>query len=73
MLSHHGRGVKPNPLCVVPGLLECWLDHLLKEHYGTLKLGDDLLTIEYLLSLFVDCIVSFVTKFSDLFYKYSTC
>ena len=45
VLSHHGRGVKPCPLCDVPGPLDCLLDHLLKEHHGTLKLADDLLTI----------------------------
>ena len=73
VLSHHGHDVKPCPLCDVPGPLDCLLDHLLKEHHGTLKLGDDLLKIESLFSLVVDYNVAFVAKFKDLFYKYSTC
>ena len=63
VLSHNGRGVKPCPLCNVPGPLHCLLDHLLKEHLGNLKFGDDLLMIESLLSLVVDCNVASVAKF----------
>ena len=40
---------------------------LLKAHHGTLILGDDLLKIESLLSLVVDCNVASVAKFRELF------
>ena len=50
VLSHHGSGVKACPLCDVPGPVDCLLEHLLKEHHWALKLGDDLLKIESLLS-----------------------
>lgn len=49
VLGHHGLGIKPCPLCDAPGPLDCLLDHLLKEHHGTLKLGHDLQNIDSLL------------------------
>ena len=68
VMGHHGRGVKPCPVCDVPGPLACLLDHVLKDHWEILDLGNDLLTIESLLTLVVNSIISFVSMFRKLFY-----
>ena len=66
LMSHHGHGVKPCPMCDVPGPLACLLDHVLKDHCEILQLGNELLTRESLLILVVDCSISFVTTFRRL-------
>ena len=54
VMSHHGRGVRPCPMCDVPGHIACLLNHVLEEHCEPLELGRDLRTRESLLSLVVD-------------------
>ena len=72
VMGHHGRGVKPCPLCDVPGPFACLLDHVLKDHWDILELGNDLLTRESLLTLVVDCSISYVPKFRKLFSSLNT-
>ena len=75
VMDQHGRGVKPCPVCDVPGPFACLVDHVLKDHWEILELGNDLLTRESLLTLVVDCNISFVSKFRKLFsfFEHSTC
>ena len=60
-------GVKACPVCDVPEPLACLLHHVLKDHWEILELGNDLLTRESLLTLVVDCSISFVSTFRKLF------
>ena len=59
--------MKPCPTCEVPGPLACLLDCSLKDDWEILELGNDLLTRESLLTIVVDCSISFVSKFRKLF------
>ena len=54
-------------MCDVPGPFACMLDHVLKDHWEILELGNDLLTRESLLMLVVDCSIYFVSKFRNSF------
>ena len=67
VIGHHGHGVKPCPMCDVPGPLAYLLDHVLKDHWEILELGNHLVTRKSLLTLVGDCSISFVSKFRRLF------
>ena len=67
VLSHHGHGVKPCLLCDVPVPIDCLLDHSLKDHHVSLKLGDYLLKVESLLSLWIVMYLLLIAKFTVIF------
>ena len=66
-MGHHGRGVKLYPVRDVPGSLACLLDHVLKDPWEILNVGNDMLTRKSPLTLVVDCSISFDSKFRKLF------
>ena len=66
VMSHHGRGSRPCPLCDDATLQSSVLDHILENHGGKLFLEPELDTNQ-LLTLLEQLHLGFVAKFRNLY------
>ena len=66
LLSHHGKGNHPCPLCDIVLLEDSVIGHLLSNHCGELGLVQET-DLEMLLCRFVDLDINFLAKFRNLY------
>ena len=65
LMSHHGRGLHPCPLCDEQGFPTSVIDHILSAHHT--EIGLNFNSTDQLLALLVDVDIPFVYKFWKLF------
>ena len=68
LMSHHGRGCWPCPLCAVNPVDGPILEHILSSHKDRLHLNLD---TEQVVEKLADLSLSFLARFKNLFYTYS--
>ena len=68
LMSHHGRGLHPCPLCDEQGFPTSVIDHILSAHHT--EIGLNFNSTDQLLALLVDVDILFVYKFWKLLKKF---